>query len=96
MDPLITDNYMDQFVMIHDDGYATGSIIIPPDAEVFRDEFDDKSNIHFVMFKFWDAYNTMMQHCLYEIDYNNFQVRSYIKDHAFEWMESSNQKLSFY
>lgn len=87
---------MDPFVVTYDNGDATGSIIIPLNAEISRDEFDDKSNIHFVMFKFWDAYNTIMQHCLYEIDYNSFQVRSYIKDDAFEWIESSNQKLSFY
>ena len=86
-------NHEDPFVMTYEDGYATGTILIPNDAEVSRDEFDDKTIIHFVMFKFWDAYNIEMQHCLYEIDYNNFEVRSYIKNNAFEWISCSNQKL---
>ena len=86
----------DPLVVTYEDGYATGMILIPNDAEVSLDEFDDKMNIHSVMFKFWDAYNIEMQHCLYEIDYNNNQVRSYAKDNAFEWTEIFNQKLSFY
>ena len=40
-------NHEDPFVMTYEDGYATGTILIPNDAEVSRDEFDDKTNIHF-------------------------------------------------
>ena len=86
----------DALVVTNENGFATGMILIPNDAEVSMDEFDKKLNIHFTMFKFWDGLNCMVQHCLYEIDYNNFQVRSFIKDNNFDWITSSIQKLSFY
>ena len=86
----------DPFVITNEDDYATGMILIPSDAEVSMNEFDKKLNIHFTMFKFWDELNCMVQHCLYEIDYNNFQVRAFIKDSNLNWITSSIQKLSFY
>ena len=45
------------------------------------------------MFNFWDELNIEMQHCLYEIDYNNYEVTSYIKDRNFDWMDIVTEKL---
>ena len=86
----------DPFVLEDERGYATGMIMIPSgeDVEVFQDEYDADTNIHSLIFKFWDG--EMVQHCLYEIDYNTNLLKSFIKDYEFNWCTDSIQKLSFY
>ena len=86
----------DPFIVCDDRGYATGQIFIPADATVTEDKYDKETNIHFVMFNFWDETINEMQHCLYEIDYEYHKVKSFIKDNSFSWVEYSVEKLSFY
>jgi hypothetical protein len=80
----------DPLVVLDVEGYATGQILIPNDATVTKDEHDDELNMHIVMFSFWNEVAGYVEHCLYEIDYNVHQVRSFIKDNNFAWMTVSN------
>ena len=86
-------DYSDPFIMLNSDGEATGTIIIPNDATVSEDKYNPETNVHTVMFKFWDKLHKEMQHCLYEINYNNHEVTSFIKDRNFDWYDVACEKL---
>jgi hypothetical protein len=63
-------------------------------ATVTKDEYDPISNVHTVMFNFWDELISMVQHCLYEIDYENYEVKSCIKDGKFDWEDVALEALT--
>ena len=86
-------NVSDPFIVLNENLEATGQIVIPCDATVTKDEYDPDDNIHVVMFNFWDELNIEMQHCLYEINYNTWEVTSFIKDRNFDWMDIVTEKL---
>lgn len=86
----------DPLIVMNQDSEATGQILIPHGSTVTKDEYDPKKNLHTTMFNFWDELNIEMQHCLYEINYNNYEVTSFIKDRNFEWMELVTEKLEGY